>query len=451
MTIRFLFLGLFFMMTLNNSVSAQDRVLDIVDTGKGFWHVEDHSLPIVTIHFAFEGAGAVNDPIGKAGLAQLLSNTLDEGAGARDANEFQNALQDHAIELTFTSGRDHFSGKLKTLKRHAPLAFELLRDALMLPTFDEAAVNRMKQANIMRIRSSISKTDWQAARLMNDVLFGDHPYAKNSGGTISNLNAITPADLKDYHEKYLTRSRLRIATAGDITQEEMAAHIDNIFGDLPVSDEPTNQISPIIYPKQSLKIAYKSDSPQSSVDMVWPAFSKNDPDYYAFRVMNHMLGGGGFSSFLMEEVREKQGLTYGIYSSPVHLDSADYISIGSAASPENITAMIQSVKKILEDLKTEPVNDLKLQEAKSYLMGALPLRFSSTLSLSGAALRMQLDGRTINALDFWNDKITAVTASDVQRVANRVFGSTEPIVTVIAGAVPENLGYEIIETLPGVE
>ncbi len=439
------------MTVLANSAQAQNRVLDIEDTGKGFWHVEDHTLPIITIHFAFYGAGAVNDPAGKTGMAQILSNTLDEGAGARDAKAFQDALQDHAIELTFSSGRDHFTGKLKTLKRHAPLAFELLHDALTSPRFDDDAVTRMKQANIMRIKSSLSKTDWQASRLMNDVVFGDHPYARNSGGTISDIGSITSADLESYRETYFNKARLRIATAGDATADEMAPIVEQIFGDLAKGEGGYPVIVPVRYPETPLKKAYASDSPQSSVQMVWPALPKNDPDYHAYRVLNHILGAGGFSSFLMEEVREKQGLTYGIYSQPVFMDAADYLAVESAASPENIQAMTKSVQDIVESLKTTPVEAKRLAEAKSYLIGSLPLRFSSTLSLSGAALRMQLDGRSITSLDEWGDQIEAVTANDVQRVAQRIFASTQPIATVIAGAVPDNADFTTVTTLPGVE
>jgi zinc protease len=169
------------------------------------------------------------------------------------------------------------------------------------------------------------------------------------------------------------------------------------------------------------------------------------------RVMNHILGGGGFSSYLMEEVREKQGLTYGIYSQPAHLDHADYLIIQSATSPENIAPMTDSISSILTMMKNESVDADLLADAKSYLIGSLPMRFASTLSLSGATLRMQLDGRSIDALDIWADKINAVTADDIMRVSNRIFTSVEPSATVIAGAVPDDLGFEIIDQIPGIE
>lgn len=450
----FIILGLLLMTAHAPAAIAKDRILDIqeITTPKGItlWHVEDRSLPILTIHFAFKGAGAVNDPADKIGLGQLVSNTIDEGAGTRTATQFQQALQDHAIELSFENSRDVFSGKMKTLKRHDALAFELLRDAIHTPLFDEEAIERMRQANIMRIKSSFAKPDWLAARLMNDVYFGDHPYANNSGGTISGLTAVTADDMRGFVTEFFTRSNVVVSTAGDISADEAAAIVDKIFGDLPIS-EKTMDLQRVIPPATSLKKAFKTQSPQSVVQMIWPAIDKNDPDYHAYSVMNHMLGGGGFSSYLMEEVREKRGLTYGIYSQPVFLDYSNYLMIESATSPENIAPMTTAMQDVLSKLTTETVDEKLLADAKSYLIGSLPLRFTSTLSLSGAAMRMQLDGRSITALDDWADKIDAITADDVKNVANRIFKSIEPTVTIIAGAVPDDSGFELVEKLPGIE
>jgi len=448
-------LGIITMTALVQPTQANnDRVLDIQShtspKGISFWHVEDNSLPILTMHFAFRGAGAVIDPDGKTGLGQLLSNTLDEGAGTRGAEEFQEALDDHAIDLSFSNGRDHFSGKMRTLKHHAPLAFELLTDALHNPLFDDEAVNRMRAANITRIKSSQSKSNWMAARLMNDTYFGDHRYAMNSGGTISGLQSITPKDMHDFVASELTKDRLVVSTAGAMNFTEAGEYIDQVFADLP-NGEHKSPLNHLTSPIQPLKKAFEKKSPQSVVQMVWPSLSKNDPDYHALRVMNHLLGGGGFSSFLMEEIREKQGLTYGIYSQPAHLDYADYLLIESATSPGNIAKMTNSVSAILTMFKDENVDAQLVSDAKSYLIGSLPMRFASTLSLSGAALRMQLDGREIDALDQWVNKINAVTADDVRRAARRVFKSTEPSATVIVGAIPDDLGFDMIVTIPGIE
>lgn len=452
MTRALFFLIGFFYMT--SQVNAQDRILNInpltSPQGIEIWHVEDHNLPIITINFAFRSAGAVNDPDTRVGMAQLLSNTLDEGAGSRDSQTFQEALQDKAIELSFQSGRDHFGGYLKTLVKHKAIAAELLHDALTTPMFEDSAVTRMKNANIMRVRSSLSDPDWLAARLVNATTFGNHPYARNSGGTISGLSAITATDLRDYLKNYLTKDRLVVSIAGDITADDAKILADRIFGTLPAKGLPTN-INPTTFPETPVRTAFAIDSPQSAVQMVWESFPKSDPDYYALRVMDHMLGSGGFSAKLMEEVREKRGLTYGIYSRLTHMDYANYISIESSTAVDNVAPMTAAVNDVIEGFKTTPVDAQKLQDAKSYLIGSLPLRFSSTQSLSRTALAMRLDGLPITYLDGWTDQINAITPADIQRVANRIFASTTPRITVIAGGVPADQGFTMIKIMPGVE
>jgi len=442
-------------MTSNAQMShANDRVLNLTShttpNGIEFWHVEDHNLPITTLHFAFRGAGAVNDPDNKIGLGQLLSNTLDEGAGERDALEFQKILQDHAIDLSFVNNRDHFSGKIRTLKRHQNLAFSLLKDAIHNPLFKDEAVNRMREANIARIKSSVAKPNWIASRLMNDQLFGNHPYARNSGGTISGLEAITANDFRNYIERIFTKDRLVVSTAGDMSANEASQIIDDVFGDLPEKSDLAS-VANISYGDDHKMIGFEISSPQSVVQMAWPGIEKNDPDHHAVQVMNHILGGGGFSSLLMEEVREKRGLTYGIYSYPVNMDKGDYMMIESAMAPENITPMIEVLNDILDQLKLGDIDADQLDDAKNYLIGSLPMRFASTLSLSGTGLRMQLDGRHMNALDEWSEKINAVSVDDIVRVAKRIFANNKPSVTVIAGAMPTDIELTKIENIPGVE
>lgn len=437
-----------------NNAHASDRVLNITEHTTParitLWHVEDNSLPIITMHFAFKGAGAINDPADKVGLGQLVSNTLDEGAGDRDAKAFQEALENHAIDLSFRNTRDNFTGKIKTLKRHQDLAFELLYDALHTPRFDEEAINRMRASNIMRIQSSRSKQDWMAARLMNAVYFGNHPYARNSGGTISGLENITAEDMRNFVETNLTKGNLVVSTAGNLTADEATTLVDKIFADLPNQSIDYN-FDPITPLETPVKKGFAMDSPQSTVQMIWPAISMTDPDFHAMRVMNHILGSGGFSSMLMEEIREQRGLTYGIYSQPVNMDYADYMVIQSAMSPENIETMMPVLADILDQLKTQDVDVEVLNDAKNYLIGSIPLRFASTLSLSGAAIRMQLDGRPIDALDTWGEKINAVTVDDIKRVATRIFANPIPTAMVVSGAVPEGQGYDMVETITGIE
>ena len=185
------------------ALAAPPLDIQTVTSKKGItaWLVEDHSIPVLSIDFAFAGAGAAQDQADQQAHARLLANTLDEGAGKLDAQDFQQQLEDLAIKLSFTASRDDFYSSLKTLTRHQDKAVDLARLALTKPRFDKDAVQRMIAANQARIRSSLSDPDWLAARVMNATAFAGHPYAMNSGGTVSSLSTLTPSDLKRYHKK----------------------------------------------------------------------------------------------------------------------------------------------------------------------------------------------------------------------------------------------------------
>jgi len=329
----------------------------------------------------------------------------------------------------------------------------MLRDALVAPRFDDEAINRMRHANITRIKSSMADPDWLSARLMNDIYYGSHPYARNSGGTLSGLTSVTAQDMHDFVKTYLTLDRLVVAVAGDITADDLVAEIDMIFQDLPQNSAGTamHGVPPsVIPPAEPIKRAFETNSPQSVVNMVWPTFPRHDPDYYGLRVLNHLLGAGGFSSYLMEEVREKRGLTYGIYSQLTSMEYANHIAIESAASPENIEPMQNAINDVLTMLKTETTDTVLLNDAKNYLVGSMPLRFSSTQSLSQMALSLRLHDLSITHLDNWDDHIQAVTAQDIQRIANRIF-TGDAAAVAIAGAIPHNLHIEKVTRMPGVE
>lgn len=290
------------------AAQAKEPVLDIqvITSDKGItaWLVEDHSIPVISFQFAFQGAGAALDPENKQGLAQMASNTMDEGAGDLKAQDFQRELRNLVISLGFTASRDHFAGSLKTLSKNKERAFELLKLAVNEPRFDKDPVERMSKANQSRIRSSLSDPDWIAARLMNDVAFAGHPYALNSGGTLSTLNAITPADLKAFHKARLGRNNVMVAVSGDITPEEVRIRLDELFGDLP--EASLTPPADLTVQNSGKTFVYERDMPQTLIEIMQPGIDTHDPDYHAAQVMNFILGSSGFGSRLTTEIREKE-------------------------------------------------------------------------------------------------------------------------------------------------
>lgn len=432
---------------------AAERFLPIKEMttpgGISVWLVEDHTLPIIAMDFMFLDSGTALDPQDKQGLVRLLSNTMDEGAGDLDSQAFQKALGDYSITLTFNASRDGFGGELKTLTRNSAKAFELLALAMNSPRFDEEAVTRMRDGNLARIRSSMSEPDWMAARLLNDKAYEGHPYSKNSGGTLSSLAKITPQDLRDFKGKYLTRDRLLVTVVGDIREETLGPVIDAAFGKLPAK-APAQTITDTSVTNAGKVYLYEQVIPQTMVEILLPAFDNKDPDYYAQQVLNYIYGGAGFGSRLMEEAREKNGLTYGIYSGVQDYRHNDAMAISTSTKNGSAKQMLDIIAAEMVRLQNEPVGTKELEDAKSYIIGSMPLSLSSSEQISGMMMTLRARGLPANHLDTVADKIRALTPADLQRVAKRVL-KPEGMVTILVGK-PENLtNVEIVKELPNVQ
>ena len=437
-----------------NAQKTQRKILEIQevisDNGIKSWLVEDHSLPIIALQFSFKNAGSIQDSVDKQGLARLLSNTMDEGAGDLDAQEFQKTLSDNSITLYFNSGRDNFGGQLKTLSRKKEMAFDLLKLALTQPRFDDEPLARMKQANISRIKNSKGQPDWIGARLFNDVSFENHPYALNSGGTITSLENITKADLKQRHATWLTKEDLVIAVSGNITPEELKKALDDVFGGLP-DYAPENKISSFSLQNTGNSYLYKKDIPQTLITVALPSIAPTDPDYYALRLLNFIYGGGGFGSNLMEEAREKRGLTYGIYSSLINQDYINYMTISTSTKNESAGEMMGIIKDEMLKIRDTSISDQKLIDAKSYLIGSMPLGLTSTDKISSTLLSLQLNKRDINYLDNLKRNINKVTIEDLENVAKRLYNPENFLTMMVGNPAPLETNIIELKDLPNVE
>jgi len=446
-----LFIAVLFI--LPTQLSASERVLDIqeVKSSKGIntWLVEDHSLPIITIYYAFAGAGAAGDDIEKQGLARMASNTMDEGAGEMKSHEFQKMLEDNSISLGFQSSRDNFTGILKTLTKNKELAFSLAEMAVTRPRFDKEAVDRMRQANVARIKSSLSNPNWVAARIMNDTIFAGHPYSFNSGGTLSTLENITSEDLHKFATSRLALSNLHVAAVGDISAEELKLVVDEIFGKLPKRARLRNA--------GNLKLRYpgtvnlfKRDIPQTIIQITQPGIDRSNPDYHIAKVMNYILGGGGFGTRLTVSARERRGLTYGIYSYLQGMEKTDIIGLQTSTKNENLSEMMHIIKSEWKKMASEPVSDEELKTAKSYLIGSLPLSLTSTSSIAQTMLSLMLDDMPIDYLDKRKIAIDKVTKEDVLRVASDLL-DVDKMTTVLVGQGEGVDVTRVIDVLPNVE
>lgn len=430
---------------------AHAGILNIqqVTSPKGIkaWLVEDHTVPAFSMRYAFRGAGAANDPETLQGLSRLLSNTLDEGAGNLTSEQFQALLNDKSIGLSFYTTRDDFGGELKTLTKNKDQAFDLLKLSLTAPRFEQAAIDRMIAANIARIRSDMTDPDWMAARLMNAVIFKNHPYGMNSGGTLSSLPRIQAEDLRRKLRSDLSRNRLIISVAGDITKEELALRLDEVFSGLPEKAE--NKTIPNIEFGEASTILFRHDIPQTLISATLPGIRINDPDYHAAEIMNFILGSSGFGSRLTEVIREQNGLTYGIYTGMEMMDHAALFTLSTSTKADTGAKLLDLTKKEFERIKTEDVSDKEIKDARSYLIGSTPLSLSSNDQIASMMLAFQRYNLPTNYLDLRAQALRSVTKADIKKVAQRLLDTSKLTVTLV-GAPKDIQPTATLSELPNV-
>jgi zinc protease len=391
------------------------------------WLVHEPAVPMIAIDFAFVG-GAAQDAAGKGGTASLVASLLDEGAGDLDAKTFHARLERKAIELGFQAERDTLRGTLRTLTENKDEAFDYLRLAVTQPRFDQSDVEVIRaQILSMLRRATTSPTDIANLRWWQ-VAFADHPYGRPVNGTLESVPTVTIADLKDYTHRVLARGNLKVAVVGDIDAEAVKVMLDRVFGGLPAQPDlkPVPNVSP-----QGLgrRIVVKVDVPQAVVAFGGPGIARKDPDFMAAYIVNHILGGGAFSSRLYQEVREKRGLAYSVYDSLVWLNHSALFLGGTATRADRAGETLEVIDKEIHRLAEEGPTADELAKAKAYLNGSFVLNLDTSSKIAALLVQLQLDGLGIDYFARRPEMINAVTLEDARRVAKRML-DTGMLVTV---------------------
>ncbi len=405
------------------------------DKGLTAFLVSDDTLPIVTLEFMIP-AGAAYDPDDKSGLATLVSGLLDEGAGPYDSLAFQTKLEDLAISLSFDAGQEMFSGSLKTLKENVGEAFELLHLALTQPRFDEEPVERIRAQVLAGLRRDQGDPNFLARRAWSEAVFGDHPYARNTEGTPESVAALTRQDLVDWTKTHLGRGTIHIGVAGDISADALSALLDKTFGDLPVDPAlaPLPAPSPV-YDGGTTVIPM--EIPQSVAVIGQAGIPREHPDWRIAYTINYILGGGGFSSRLMEEVREKRGLAYSAYSYIYPLGETGVWMGGTATRNEKMGESLSVIRDEWRRMAENGPTADELETAKTYLLGAWPLQFTNTGSIAGMLAAMRRWDLPADYIQTRNAEVEAITLDDVRRVARDLM--TPDNLTAVVVGQPEGL------------
>lgn len=396
---------------------------------------EDHTTPIIAITFGFKGGSAI-DPDEKLGLSTMASALLDEGAGDFDSFAFQTELQDRAITLRFNAGSDYVTGQLVTTTTNAPKAYELLNLALTRPRFDDEPIERIRRQILVGIQARLESPGRIAGQQLMEALFGTHPYAREDEGTPETINGLTVADFRTWRESRFARDRLTVGVAGDITEAQLARVLDQVFGALPATSGLKADVPPATVADTGKTIRIPKNLAQSVVYIGQRGLVREDPDWYKAQVVDYVFGGGSFASRLMDEVRERRGLAYSVGTSMVPYDAGGIMlaSVGTRAdrADESIAVIRDEWRKIHDEGPTQD----ELDDAKQYLTGAWPLRFTSTRSIADILLAVQRDNLGLDYIDKRNSLIDAVTLEDARALAKRLY-DPDNLIVVVVGPAPE--------------
>lgn len=381
------------------------------------WLVEDDSIPFVAIEFQFRGGASMDAP-GKRGAVNLMTALLEEGAGQRDATAFAQAVEDLGARIGFSAGDDTVSVSFRALNETRAEAADLLAQALSQPRFDDTALERVRAQVLAVIRAEATDPGAIAAAEMARQAWGDHPYGSSVNGTAGSVAALTRQDLVAAKNRVLARDRVVVGAAGDIGPEELGLLVDRILAGLP--DEATAPLpEPAELALSGGVTVLDWDSPQTVVSFAGPGIAIDDPDYFAAFVANHILGGGGFSSRLMDEIREKRGLTYGVGTGLATGIYGQTWQGGMASANGTVAEAVDLIREEWARMAAGVTED-ELTDAKTYLTGEYPLRFDGNGRIASIMAGMQLIGLPVDYIDSRNERVEAVTAEDVARVAGEM-------------------------------
>jgi len=403
-----------------NAASAMTIEKIVSPGGSEAWLVREKSLPLVTLNYAFHG-GASQDDADKAGTANLTADLLDEGAGELDGKTFHERLENRAIEMSFQIGRDYIYGSLRTLNDNRDEAFDLLRLALTNPRFDADAIDRIRGQTMATLQRDTTNPNDLASRRWWQTAFPDHPYGRESKGTLESVPRITAADLREYVRRVFARNELKVSIVGDVDAKTAGMLIDRAFGALPAKNDlkPIANATPTGLGK---RIVINVDVPQAVVTFGGQGIARQDPEFMAAYIVNHILGGGSFSSRLYREVREKRGLAYGVSDSLVWFRRAAVMLGGTATRADRTADALAVIEQEVKRMAEEGPTPEELAAAKSFLKGSYALSLDTSGKIAAQLTQIQIDDLGIDYIQRRSALIDAVTIEDAKRVAKRLYG-----------------------------
>jgi len=399
-------------------------------SGARVYFVESRVLPMLDIQVDF-AAGSMFDPTGKSGLAALTRGALDLGAGKFDETAIAEQMADIGANLTGGADTDRASVALRTLSAKDKLepALSILKNVLHAPLFDAAIFEREKARTVAGLKDAMTRPDSIAGKAFWAAMYPNHPYGRQA--TPESVAALTRDDLVAFYARYYNAANASITLVGDLSRADAEKIADAIAAGLPKGQAAVLPAAPVL-PKSSLtQLAHPAT--QAHVFIGLPAIERGNPDFFPLLVGNYSLGGGGFVSRLMKEVRDKRGYAYSVYSYFAPLKQTGPFQIGLQTKRSQAKDAIKVARDVLAGFLNDGPSEEELAAAKANLIGSFPLRLDSNKKILENVANIGFYGLPLDYLDQYQARVQAVTVSEIrQAFARRV--RPENLITVTVAA-----------------
>ncbi|GAB4544137.1 MAG: pitrilysin family protein [Thermodesulfovibrionia bacterium] len=404
---------------------------EVLDNGLVLLMVERHNLPMVIVKLGIK-AGSVVEPPDKAGLSNLTAELLKAGTKKRTAQQIDEEIEFVGGTLEVSGGDDYVNISLMVLKKDIDLGFDLLSDIILNPVFPEDELKKRRNIIKGRLKASEDDPGFVASKVLMKEIFGGHPYARLVMGSEDGLDRIKREDIVGFHSSYYLPNNSIISVVGDITIDEVKGLIQRYLsqwrpGDIRHPDIPMPSIN-----EKGKTIVIDKELTQTNITIGHAGVKRDNPDYYAISVMNYILGGGGFSSRLMQNIRDEKGLVYDINSSYLAKRYGGSFEITLQTKNESAQVAIEEVLKEVKRIREEPVSDQELEDARSFLIGSFPMRIETGKRIADFLIALEYYGLGMDYIDKYPEYIKMVTKEDIQRVAKEYL-KPEGMIYVLVG------------------
>ncbi len=384
------------------------------------YFMEENTNPLVAVSFLFDEAGTAYDEKGKEGLVALTAATIKDGAGEYSAKDLKEQMAINGIKIAFSANKDWFAGTLVTPKENLPQAVDILKNILLRPNFENDYFKLAKAQTIKALKTEKENPQKELQLEFNKKIYQDHPYANNPLGSEETVTALKRQDLKDFVKNNLAKENLYLGIAGDLTKEEAAHLIADIFSELP-DKKQAKKLPPLHINWQQDPLQINRKSGQTVVNFAGMGTCRKCEDFYPLYIANYIFGGSGLNSKINMSLREKEGLTYGAYSGLVINDKSNLLAAGFSTTPDNYSKALDMFYEEWQKIAKDGFSEEELEAAKNYLTSSYNLRFASIEGIADMLVMMQKYDLGLDFLQKRNGYVDAVTIQQVNDAAAKYF------------------------------